>query len=247
MNELQIVEEKTLLDYIGGFRDIDQKTKTEFLNIAKAMNLNPFKREIYLVPFGNKFNIVTGYQVYIQRGEETGKLDGWKTEFRKEDGDTVCKITIYRKDWKYPFEHETYLSEVKQSSPIWNKQEKFMHRKTTIGQGFRICFPTEMAGLPYEESEIGEKEINPEIRESTLKKIISSKVEKIENPELEKFLTEFLGAVNLVYSIEELDKVKEFYKDEHKTRFGKMDLQTAEKMKEIYENKKNLFTGEVVA
>ena len=49
----------------------------QFLELCQAYKLNPFKREIYAVGYGNKFNIITGYEVYLKRAERTGKLNGW--------------------------------------------------------------------------------------------------------------------------------------------------------------------------
>jgi hypothetical protein len=35
----------------------------------------------------------------------------------------------------------------------WNKRPKFMLKKVCIGQGFRLCFSTDLGGLPYTEEE----------------------------------------------------------------------------------------------
>lgn len=117
--------------------------------------------------------IVIGYDVYIKRAEDTGLLNGWGVEFENLPDtfevwvgygekakkvvvkDIKAKITINRKGWDEPFVHEVYLSEARQDTPIWTKMPRFMLRKTAIGQGFRLCFPKDLGGLPYTPEELG--------------------------------------------------------------------------------------------
>ncbi len=123
-----------------------------FLELCEAFKLNPFKREIYAVGYGNKFSIITGYEVYLKRAERTGKLDGWQCVANNEG--TKAKITIWRKDWSHAFEHEVFMSEVRQNSPIWQKMPIFMMKKVCTEQGMRLCFPDELGGMPYGEEEV---------------------------------------------------------------------------------------------
>ena len=62
------IDVKTIQDFLftTGTK-LSEKQQKLFLQLAIRNQLDPFKREIYAVPFGNDFNIVTGYQVYIQR------------------------------------------------------------------------------------------------------------------------------------------------------------------------------------
>lgn len=136
---------------------------------AISFGLNPLKREIHFIPReiwegprGNKrptgkfeVSIVVGYEVYLKRAEKQKSLDGWGVKFEKDGTDTKAVITIYRKDWTHPFVHEVFLSEARQNTSIWDKMPKFMLRKVVVGQGFRLCFPEEMGGLPYMPEEIG--------------------------------------------------------------------------------------------
>jgi phage recombination protein Bet len=151
----------------------------EFIEIAKALNLNPFKREIYMVGYGEKYNIVTGYEVYLKRAERSGKLNGWSVDvsgnFILTQKGTLdpksnlrADLTIYRKDWEKPFKFSVFISEVVQTkkdgtvNSMWRKMPAFMIRKDCIAQGFRMCFPDELGGMPYVEGELGdgdEKEI----------------------------------------------------------------------------------------
>ena len=175
MNELQIitkekptvpeVTEKQIMEYLdatGMTKTLKEKDKKMFIQIAQAFGLNPFKREIYCIPYGEKVSILTGYEVYLKRAARLGKLDGWKCEAfgTVEDGSLYAKVTIYRKDWSKPFEHTAYYVEAVNKNSngkpisVWAKMPIFMTKKVAIAQAFRLCFPDEFGGMPYTSDEI---------------------------------------------------------------------------------------------
>ena len=63
-------------------------------------------------------------------------------------------VEIHRKDWSEPFVHEVYWREAVQKKRMapqpqfWTKQTRFQLKKVAISQGFRLCFPDELGGLP---------------------------------------------------------------------------------------------------
>lgn len=148
----------------------------QFINICQAYNLNPVKKEIYAVAYRNNFNIIVGYEVFIKRAERTGLLDGWsvridgsfervkrikKTQYGDKEyqfpvskDDCKAVIEIYRKDRKYPFVHEVYLEEYCDLTDIWCSKPKTMLKKVAIAQGFKLCFPDELGGIPYTDAEV---------------------------------------------------------------------------------------------
>jgi len=86
-----VVEEKTIIDYMDAFghsQELLPNEKKAFINIAKEFGLNPFKREIYCVAYGEgkyrNLSIVTGYEVYLKRAERIGRLDGWNVTTKGE-------------------------------------------------------------------------------------------------------------------------------------------------------------------
>lgn len=165
-NEVAVVQEstkaiadmkKTAGEYLAAMgMNIAPKYREMFLNMASAYGLNPFKREIYCIPYGDKVSIVTGYETYIKRAERTGKLDGWHvdTTGSAKDGTLQATITINRKDWSHPFMHTVLYTEVAGNAPLWHKSPVFMTKKVAIGQGFRLCFPDELGGMPYTADEV---------------------------------------------------------------------------------------------
>lgn len=169
--------ESLAVEYLKGMGlKIPEKYETQFVQLCKAFSLNPFKRECYAVGYGDKYNIITGYEVYIKRAERTGKLDGWKVDVKGSIPNMTATITIHRKDWKMPFEHTVLFAEAKQNSPIWQKQPSFMLKKVAMAQGFRLCFPDELGGMPYTSDELPEIERNI-TNEATDSKSIDTYVE----------------------------------------------------------------------
>lgn len=138
----------------------------QFIMMCYQSKLNPFKREAYAIKYGNKpFQVVTGYQVYIERAEKTGLLDWWEVEIIEEPiiYSETGKIQNpnrkpYRaifhgkrkdssKDIKFSYKfQEWYLGE---NQGLWGKKPEFMLEKVAISNSFRRWFSTELSGLPY--------------------------------------------------------------------------------------------------
>ena len=181
--QVTTITEDKLNSYLSSLGNkLPEAQKQQFIEIAKAFNLNPFKKEIYGIGFGDKFNIIVGYEVYIKRAERSGLLSGWKvwTEGSIQNN-LKAVIQINRKDWNEPFKHEVYFQEYRQNSPIWQNKPLTMIKKVAIAQGFRLCFPTELGGMPYTSDEIPTQEIEVEVvdtaREEILKIIKSHKID----------------------------------------------------------------------
>ena len=117
-----------------------------FMGIAKSFGLNPLKREIHFVKYGNApASIIVGYEIYLKRAERTGKLDGWKCWI---EGDKAV-IEIKRKDQSIPIKWEVDRKEFDKQQSTWKAMPNFMLKKVAIAQGFRLAFPDELGGLPY--------------------------------------------------------------------------------------------------
>lgn len=173
--EIRVQEEKAVsasdyraaaVDWLKGMGlRLPQKYANQFIDICAAYGLNPIKREIYAVGYGENWNIITGYEVYLKRAERTGKLDGWECHIEGSGENMSAKLTVYRKDWKMPFVHEVYWDEAVQRkkdgtiNSMWAKMGRFMLKKVAIAQGFRLCFPDELGGMPYTSDEIPEDEV----------------------------------------------------------------------------------------
>lgn len=167
------ISKEKLLEFLkiaGVAQKLNEQEKIQFVEIAQAYQLNPFKREIYCNTYGQgqyrTTSIITGYEVYIKRAERTGQLNGWHVDIDGNVKDNTLRavITIYRKDWEKPFTHEVYFEEVCQKTKdgrlnsIWAKMPRFMTKKVAIAQGFRLCFSDELGGMPYTADELPQEE-----------------------------------------------------------------------------------------
>ena len=166
---------------------------SQFVGLARSFSLNPFKREIHFIKYGDKANIVIGYEVYLKRAERTGCLDGWEVSLNR-DPETRdiegATIIIHRKDRNKPFIWTVERNEFDTGKSIWLKKPAFMIKKVAIGQGFRLCFPEDLGGMPYMAEELPDtadfvppKEIEPE--EGMIKdvEVIEEVIDEVEKPE----------------------------------------------------------------
>lgn len=131
--------------------EVPEGEKQFLLNFALNLGLNPWKGEIYFIPFktkdGTKVQKVVSYLVYVQRAEKTGLLNGWEVELSQDTKTATC--IIYRKDWDRPFKWTVHLQEVKRDTRAWREMPGFMLRKVCIAQAFRLAFPGATGELPY--------------------------------------------------------------------------------------------------
>lgn len=259
MNEIiikdkQEISDKILDEYLFSTKtNLSKEKKMFFYRISKEFGLNPFKREIYLIPYGQDFNIVTGYQVYIKRAEATGKLDGWEVV----SGSEYATITIYRKDFSKAFRWCVLKSEFEKNTPIWRNMPDFMLKKVVIGQGFRLAFPNELSGLPYIEEELG-SEIQSQAKESKnlnnkndskpdidddaeitiLMNKLSEMIHEIDNdiePEDRiKFVKLQKGFLKGIVKKENLDNAIKFYKSKYKSIVAPLYIDETETLPDDY-------------
>lgn len=197
--ELELTKE-TIKNYISP--KASEKEITLFLNQCVMWNLNPFKREIYLIKYSEKdpAQFVIGFESFLKRAERTKKLDGWEwgTEGEPKKPGFKAWIRIYRKGWKYPFYHEVFWEEYAQYKTdyrtgkkvltrFWNEKPSTMLKKVVASQGFKFCFSDELGGMPYitEEMPIDIERLPKKTISATPKQAKPSKAEEKEVIEAE--------------------------------------------------------------
>ena len=158
--QVPVISEETIEKFLSASQSkLLPEEKTMFSHIARALNLNPFLRQIYVIAYntqqGRKLSIVVSYMEYIKRALRTGLVNGWHAEplYDKDGKLDGSKIIILRKDWATPFEWTVRFSEFDKKNAIWNQQPSFQITKVVISQGFRLCFPEETADLPLSDAE----------------------------------------------------------------------------------------------
>lgn len=156
---------KSYLSTMNLTNNLSSTEVQQFIEIAQAFGLNPFKREIYASKFGQSFSIIVGFETYVKRAERSGRLSGWHVTTSgsivdPKTSDIKAIITIHRKDWEHPFVHEVYFREYVQCNregqvnKFWREKPLTMIKKVAIAQGFRLCFSDELGGMPYTADEI---------------------------------------------------------------------------------------------
>lgn len=170
---------------------LSQKHRTQFVEIASAFQLNPFIREIYGIPYGDNFNIIVGYEVYLKRAETSGQLAGWRAWTEGEGQSIKGCVEISRKDWEKPFYHEVYLEEYDQKNSMWKGKPRTMIKKVAIAQGFRMAFPVELGGIPYTADEL------PNIEPVAEQRQVSHSTKPVASVPQEKTATQDSGAVRM--------------------------------------------------
>ena len=129
--------------------NLPEAQKEQFIELCTGLNLNPFKREIYAVGYGQKFNIIVGYEVYLKKADMTGRCDGWSVRTEGQGNNLKAIIEIHRKDYKFPFVHEVMIEEYHQDTPIWKSKPHTMLKKVAMAQGFRLAFPSDFGSMPH--------------------------------------------------------------------------------------------------
>lgn len=162
---------RSYLEAMNLASNLTKAEANQFIEIASAYGLNPFKREIYASKYGSNFSIIVGFETYLKRAERSGKLAGWSVETSGNidwnnimNSGLCATITIYRKDWNYPFIHSVYFCEYVQRksdgtpNKFWREKPYTMIKKVAMAQGFRLCFSDENGGLPYTSEEISNEQ-----------------------------------------------------------------------------------------
>lgn len=215
----------------GNLQKFTQQEQSQFIDMCQAFGLNPIKREIYGIKYGQNFNLIVGYETYIKRAERSGKLAGWKAWVEGSGNNLVAKIEIHRKDWQFPFCHEVYFEEYNQGTAIWKSKPRTMLRKVVIAQGFRLAFSEDLGGMPYTSDELpAEKLGNYEVAENT-KPLEAKQPTEEEKAERQKRITEEFQSIfkatygdgTPVFSSAEIQQ----FRNEYKTKGGQAALEDA--------------------
>lgn len=227
-NNMTMEKIHSYLQAMNMAQNLSKSEVQQFVEIAQAYGLNPFKREIYVSKFGNNFSIIVGFETYLKRAERSGKLAGWSVTTTGKinwssirESDMVAIITIHRKDWTEPFVHSVHFSEYVQlkgdgtPNKFWKEKGITMIKKVAMAQGFRLCFPDENGGLPYTSEEIGaEQNYAPEIIDTSAEIVESGSVSapaKRGRPKKDALapakLNEWTMAINSCKALDELKTI----------------------------------------
>ena len=96
MNSNNIYEVWEAYKSMHGLKKMNVQIEREILTLLQVNNLNPFKKEAYIIPFNGRYTVVIAYQTLLIRAYEAG-YSKYIREFKEE---MVKAIRIDSKDNK---------------------------------------------------------------------------------------------------------------------------------------------------
>lgn len=137
-----------------------------FVEVCKSTRLNPFKKEVWLIPGGanRAAQIMTGVNGFLAIANSQSQFDGMETSVEREGGKIVsatCKV--YRKDRRVPHVVTVYMAEFAKGGPTWSTMPAVMLQKVAKSHALREAFPQVLGGL-YTDDEMPREYSEPTSR-----------------------------------------------------------------------------------
>uniref|UniRef100_UPI000464E501 recombinase RecT n=1 Tax=Borrelia persica TaxID=44448 RepID=UPI000464E501 len=150
-----------------GLDKIDLQSERDILTLLKINNLNPFKKEAYIIPFNGRPTVVVAYQTLLKRVYEYGydsrdfsfkeeKLKTYRVDAKGniiEKEDLQCTAYMSTSEGKcYSF--SVLLGECSRNTAVWREKPVFMLRKCAISGLCRTLPGTDLSAMPYTREEL---------------------------------------------------------------------------------------------
>ena len=130
----------------------------QFLMLCHLHKMNPLKREVYAIKYGNKFDIITNYNEYLKKADQTGLVEYYKVEVveNPENPNYPLKAIFRgkRKDQTQELITECRFIEYTTGQSTWKTKPFFMLEKCAYAKGIRLLFPNELGSMPYVNEEL---------------------------------------------------------------------------------------------
>jgi phage recombination protein Bet len=213
-----------------------------FLELAKRYNLDPFKRQIYLLKSSNSnepATIMTSHAGLIHIAHESGKWAGMKTLLLTKSGKEVLVCDpediagavcyIWRTDWKEPLIHAVSFNEYYRRMPqgrrnIWDEKPATMIKKVAEAGALRRAF--DLGGL-YTEDEMDVNYSPVEYEED-----VPEQPKQTKKKELPKNNVTYLALLKRIKEVEERFDVKNLQKQLEKKLNKKLEQFTERQLKQ---------------
>lgn len=231
-----------------------------FLELAKRYNLDPFKRQIYLLKSSNSnepATIMTSHAGLIHIAHESGKWAGMKTLLLTKSGKEVLVCDpediagavcyIWRTDWKEPLVHAVSFSEYYRRMPhgkrnIWDEKPATMIKKVAEAGALRRAF--DLGGLYTEDemdvnySPVEYEEDVPEQPKQVKKELPKNNVTYLALLKRIKEVEERFDVKNLQKQLEKKlnKKLEQFTERQLKQAINAVDRLEAKKIEEMQQN-----------
>lgn len=113
-----------------------------FVELAKSYGLSPFKKEIWILPFGSKANIFAGRDGFLAIAHRSGQFDGMETNYGYDkDGKLEwAETVVYNKSCSHPVKCKVYLCEYTTGRNLWLSKPHVMLQKVAESSALRRAF-----------------------------------------------------------------------------------------------------------
>lgn len=147
---------ESALVYLKNQNNLNENEMREFILLCCQYKLNPLKREIYAVKYGNKsLQVITNYYEYLKRADATGLLEYYNVEIEENNSvPTIGWFIAKRKDQSKELRMKFVFKEWNQAQSLWLSKPFFMFDKCIIANGMRRLFPNELGNMPYVNEEL---------------------------------------------------------------------------------------------
>jgi phage recombination protein Bet len=115
-----------------------------FIYIANMYELNPIKREIYMIKYGDSAQTIISRDGYFEMLRKNPNYNGHETVLHVDEKNPDNMVTmwaeckVYLKGIEHPITEVAYYKEsYNASNQIWNKMPKTMLRKVSESRAFR--------------------------------------------------------------------------------------------------------------
>ena len=154
-----------------GLQNAPKAELAVFLHFCQRTGLDPFARQIYMIPRGGKYTIQASIDGLRLVANRSGNYGGQDTQWCGEDGKWVdvwlsdkppvaARAAVYYKDSPHPVYAVAKFSSYNAGSAIWQKMPDLMIAKCAEALALRKAFPQDLSGI-YSQEEMEQSDTAP--------------------------------------------------------------------------------------
>jgi phage recombination protein Bet len=122
-----------------GVKDMDVAI---FLEIAQQYDLSPAKKEVWIIPYGDKANIMVSRDGLLTIAHRSGMFNGMSTTFGYDKNGLLvhAETTVYNKSMQYPIICRVFMKEYSTGQNLWRTKPHIMLQKVAEATALRRAF-----------------------------------------------------------------------------------------------------------
>ena len=150
-----LVKIKSLLD-VSGFVGLNVSEVRYFAGLCKELNLNPFKKEIYAVPFkkadgSRSVQAIVGYETYLNRAYSSPRFYRYEKSFSGDGVNLSIHLKVFDIQSNLMWESD---ASIKEFAKMDMTKSKLMLEKCMVVRATRFVVPSVVGDLPYTNEEM---------------------------------------------------------------------------------------------